>query len=87
VVRVGLFKDKDALELDRIGVNVIGRTAEAERLCIVLSGINVGLLPKLIGVWGPPGSGKTLVVRSVCQEFETVSRGRLRCVYVNAGEI
>jgi cell division control protein 6 len=84
--RKGLFREKGALELDRIGVSVIGRKAEAERLRRTLSGIDVGFLPKLIGVWGPPGSGKTLVVRSVCESVQTASRGRLRCLHVNIGE-
>lgn len=40
----GLFKDKGASELDRIGVNVIGRKAEAQRVRSILSGISAGLL-------------------------------------------
>jgi len=83
---MGLFMDKRALELDRLGNSLVGRSAEAERLKNILSGVKTGLLPKLIGVYGPPGSGKTLVVRKVCSEFEKISGGQFRFVYVNLGE-
>lgn len=58
---MGLFKDKAALESDRPDVDLVGRAAEAERLRGILSGVESGFLPKLIGVHGPSGSGKTLV--------------------------
>jgi len=51
-----LFKDKTALELDRLDVKVTGRMMEADRLRSILSGDRTGLLPKLIGIYGPPGS-------------------------------
>ena len=34
---LGLFLDKRALELDRLGVNAVGRRAEADRLKITLA--------------------------------------------------
>lgn len=84
---MGLFKDKGALELDRLSVEVAGRSSEASRLRGILSSVNSGFLTKLVSVHGPPGSGKTLVVRSVCQEFAEASAGRFRFVYVNIGEV
>ena len=82
-----LFRDKGALELDRLDVSVFGRVKEVERLRGILSGVGSGFLPKLTSVHGPPGSGKTFVVRKVCSEFEASSRGRFRFVYVNLGEV
>jgi len=84
---MGLFKDKGALELDRLGVEVAGRSTEASRLRSILSSINHGFLTKVVSVHGPPGSGKTLVARSVCQKFEKMYSGRFRFIYVNLGEV
>jgi cell division control protein 6 len=83
---LSLFKDKKALELDKLDVEVVGRKTEADRLRSILSGFRTGLLPKLIGIHGPPGSGKTLVARTMCTEFEQGSSSRLRFIYVNLGE-
>jgi cell division control protein 6 len=80
-------RDRKALELDRLEVEVVGRAKEAEWLGRVLSGVNTGLVPKLISIYGPPGSGKTLVTRRVCTEYEKNSGGVLRFVYVNLGEV
>lgn len=82
-----IFGDKGALELDLLEVSVVGRAKEAERLKEILSGVEAGFLPKLIGIHGPPGSGKTLVTRKVCSDYETGSGGRFRFVYVNLGEL
>jgi cell division control protein 6 len=84
---MGLFREKSALELDRLSVEVVSRGEEAGRLRKILDGVESGFLPKVIGVHGPPGSGKTLVSRRVCEEFEKNSGGRFRFVYVNLGEV
>lgn len=84
---MGLFRNKCALELDRLGVEVVGRGEEGGRLRGILSGVESGFLPKVISVHGPPGSGKTLVSRRVCEGYERISGGRLRFVYVNLGEV
>ena len=84
---MGLFRDKGAFELDRLDVSVVGRVKEVERLTGLLSGIELGFLPKVIGVHGPPGSGKTLVSRKVCEEYEGRSGGKFRFVYLNLGEV
>lgn len=47
-----LFRNKGALEVDRMGVSVVGRVAEAKRLRRILSGVDDGFLPKVIGVYG-----------------------------------
>ena len=49
MVPMGLFRDKRALELDRLGNSMVGRSNEVERLKNILLGIKTGLLPKLIG--------------------------------------
>ena len=85
-VVMGVFRSKATLELDRLKVAVVGRAAEAERLRTILSGVESGFLPKVIGIHGPPGSGKTLVARKVCSEYEVTSGDRFRFVYVNLGE-
>ena len=81
-----LFKNKGALNLDRLTVEVVGRKDEAERLSNILKGTEQGYLPKVISVFGPPGSGKTLVTRRVCGDYEKESGGIFKSIYVNLGE-
>jgi cell division control protein 6 len=81
-----LFNDKSALELDRLNVEVLGRSRQIKYLRGILSGIEQGFLPKLVSVYGLPGSGKTLVTRKVCQEYEKKFFDRFRFIYVNLGE-
>ena len=82
---MSIFRDKSALEFDRLDVDVVCRAPEVGRLRDILSGVDSGFLPGLISVYGPPGNGKTLVVRKVCEEFEK-SHGKFRFLYVNLGE-
>lgn len=83
----GLFRDKNALELDRLSVEVLGRSSEIKNLRRTLSGIDQGFLPKLVSVYGLPGSGKTLVARKICEEYAKKFSDRFRFVYVNLGEV
>ncbi|KON26946.1 hypothetical protein AC481_06190 [miscellaneous Crenarchaeota group archaeon SMTZ-80] len=82
---MNLFKDKGALSLDRLSVEIIGRTEEAKRLDKILEGTSQGYLPKVISVFGPPGSGKTLVTRKLCKDYEIRSEGKFKSLYVNIG--
>ncbi|MCW3976026.1 MAG: hypothetical protein O2U61_07210 [Candidatus Bathyarchaeota archaeon] len=82
---MSLFKDKGALSLDRLSVEIIGRTEEAKRLDKILEGTSQGFLPKVISVFGPPGSGKTLVTRKLCKDYEIKSEGKFKSIYVNIG--
>jgi hypothetical protein len=41
---LSLFKDKTALELDRLDVEVVGRKTEADRLRNILSGVQDGVV-------------------------------------------
>jgi Cdc6-like AAA superfamily ATPase len=82
---MSIFKNKDALNLDRLSAEVVGRAQEAERLKNILKGIEQGYLPKVISVFGPPGSGKTFIVRRICSEFEAESSGLFKFVYINLG--
>lgn len=81
-----LFKDKGALTLDRLTVEVVGREDEAGRLSDVLGSTKLGYLPKVISVFGPPGSGKTLVTHRVCSDY-VHSAPDFKFVYVNLGEV
>jgi cell division control protein 6 len=81
-----LFKNKGALNLDRLTVEVVGRNEEAERLRNILKGTEQDYLPKVISVFGPPGSGKTLVTRRVCSDYEKESGGNFKFFYINLGE-
>ena len=84
---MSLFRDKGSLEVDRLGVDVIGRVKEADSLRRVLSGVESGFLPKLIGVHDPLGCGKTLVCRRICGEFGERVKDRFRSVYLNVGQV
>lgn len=75
------------MNLDRLTVDVIGRKDEAERLKRILKGTEQGYLPKVICVFGPPGSGKTLVTRKVCSDYERDSDGAFKFIYANIGEV
>jgi len=83
---MSIFRDKSALEFDRLDVDVVCRESEVGRLRDILSDVDSGFLPGLISVYGPPGNGKTLVVRKVCEEFEESQGGKFRVLYVNLGE-
>ncbi|WP_455277066.1 hypothetical protein [[Eubacterium] cellulosolvens] len=72
---MSIFSNKGALNLDRLSVEVVGRTQEAERLRKIPKGIEQDYLPKVTSVFGPPGSGKTFIVRRICSEFEGASSG------------
>lgn len=84
---MSLFKNKGALNLDRLSVEVVGRAQEAERLKNILKGIEQGYLPKVMSIFGPLGSGKTFIVRRICGEFEGASSGLFKFVYINLGEM
>ena len=83
---MAIFLSKKSLELDNLEVEVIGRVAEANRLIQIIGGMQHGLLPKVISVHGPTGSGKTLISRKVVDYYEKKLGGVFKCTYVNLGE-
>ena len=66
---VSVFVDKGRLSLDFVPDVLVYREVEERRLARVLMGVLDGYLPPMVRVFGRPGTGKTVLVRSVLERF------------------
>jgi len=66
-----VFADKRALDPLVTPETIRGRTRQERELATILNGVTEGYLPPTVAVHGPPGTGKTVTTRRVCQEFAT----------------
>jgi len=79
-----VFRDKRVLRLDFVPDLLVSRGKQEERLARILTrGVAKGYLPSVVRVFGRPGVGKTMVVRSVLERFEGFRRGDFKHFYVN----
>ena len=78
-----VFRDKSKLSLSYVPAELVARRREEEYLArILVSGVRDNYLPPMIRVSGPPGSGKTVIVKSVLERFSERTDG-FRFFYVN----
>lgn len=78
-----VFRDKSKLSLSYVPAELVARRREEEYLArILVSGVRDNYLPPMIRVSGPPGSGKTVIVKSVLERFADRTDG-FRFFYVN----
>ena len=67
-----VFSDKSMLNLDYLPSILVARRGEEEYFGrIFVNGVRDNYLPPVIRVTGPPGSGKTVTVVSVCDKFQS----------------
>jgi len=67
------FKDKRYLDSLILPSKIIGREKQAEQLIRYLDSLSQGLVVPLISVYGRSGSGKSTIVRFVCQNLPDIS--------------
>ncbi len=68
-----VFKDKRYLDSLILPSKIIGREKQAEQLIKYLDSLSQGLVVPLISVYGRSGSGKSTIVRFVCQNLPDIS--------------
>jgi len=68
-----VFKDKRYLDSLILPSKIIGREKQAEQLIKYLDTLSQGLIVPLISVYGRSGSGKSTIVRFVCQNLPDIS--------------
>lgn len=79
-----VFLDKSVLGLSYVPKKLVSRKREEEFFARILSrGVRESFLPGMIRVYGGPGSGKTVVVRSVLERFSRYKGRVFRFFYVN----
>jgi len=79
-----VFRRKEVLSLSYVPEVLVAREREEAYFARILTrGVREGFLPPMIRVYGPPGSGKTAVVRSVLRRFREYKGDVFRYFYVN----
>ena len=68
-----MFSKKEYLDPLTLPSNIIGRREHAEQLVGHINGLGDGLLVPLISVYGRSGSGKSTVVKFVCQSMNDIA--------------
>jgi len=77
-----VFKNEEALSTDYVPQLLPHRENEIKQIAANLLPASRGRKPQNTFVFGPPGIGKTAVVKNVFSEFEEYSE-HVRCIYVN----
>jgi len=78
----GVFANEDVLSTEHLPESLPHREGDIQQLARNLKPAARGSRPQNTFVFGPPGIGKTAVVKYVFREFEEYSEA-VRCVYVN----
>lgn len=65
-----LFTDKTFLDNLTLPSKILGREREAKELVRFLLGYKQGLVPPFVSVYGRSGSGKSTIVKFVCENLE-----------------
>ncbi|KAB7514654.1 AAA family ATPase [Halosegnis rubeus] len=80
-----VFADKQALDPLQPPETIRGRDEHQRQLASMLNGVTEGYLPPTVTIHGPPGTGKTVTTRRVCQEF-VARHDSVAVEYVNLKE-
>lgn len=80
-----IFKNKAKLDHYLIPSDIIGRQNKAKELLRFLLGYKKGYGPNVVSVYGRSGSGKSSLVRKICEEM-TRMESDFEYVYVNLRE-
>ncbi|KAB7519461.1 Cdc6/Cdc18 family protein [Halosegnis rubeus] len=80
-----VFADKQALDPLQPPDTIRGRDEHQRQLASILNGVSEGYLPPTVTIHGPPGTGKTVTTRRVCQEF-AARHDSVAVEYVNLKE-
>lgn len=78
----GVFVNEDVLSTEHLPEMMPHRENDVQQLARNLKPAARGSKPQNTFIFGPPGIGKTAVVKYVFREFEEYSE-RVRCIYVN----
>jgi cell division control protein 6 len=78
----GLFVNEDILSTEHLPEMLPHRENDVQQLAHNMMPASRGSKPQNTFIFGPPGIGKTAVVKYVFREFEEYSE-RVRCIYVN----
>jgi len=77
-----VFLDKNVLSLGYVPKQLVSREDKDLFFSRILSrGVAERFLPGMIRVYGGPGSGKTVVVKSVLERFSRYKKGVFRYFY------
>ncbi|MDZ7746848.1 MAG: AAA family ATPase [Halobacteriales archaeon] len=80
-----IFADKQALDPLQSPDTIRGREDQERQIAGILNGVTEGYLPPTVMIHGPPGTGKTVTTRRVCQEF-VARHDAVAVEYVNLKE-
>lgn len=80
-----VFTDKAALDPLADPAEVQARKDEERKLANHLSSLHQGYLPSTVTIYGPPGAGKTLTTRRICEAF-AARQEAVAVEYVNCKE-
>jgi len=80
-----VFADKQALDPLQPPDTIRGRDEHQRQIAGMLNGVTEGYLPPTVTIHGPPGTGKTVTTRRVCQEF-AARHDSVAVEYVNLKE-
>jgi len=79
-----VFRDKGLLSPSFVPVKIVSREREEGVFARILAlGVREGFVPSMVRVYGGPGCGKTVVVRSVLERFMGYRGDVFRSFYVN----
>jgi len=77
-----IFKREEALSAEYVPTLLPHRENEIKNIAKNILPASRGRKPQNTFIYGPPGIGKTAVIKNVFREFEDYS-DRVRCIYVN----
>lgn len=80
---ISVFSNKEALSSSYVPEVLVCREEEEYFASLLVRGVKENFFPRMVRVYGPPGSGKTVVVKSVLERFSLYIGEGFRYYYVN----